>query len=108
MALTFGHPYLVRRALYAVAVHGQATPWKNVFSTAAEDNGPFGDHLRRHLLNVLRAPELKPVLEAVLDGRVVTDEVALHRLMGAGLVRRQAKDVLIRCNLYAQYFKGKL
>lgn len=108
MELTGGHPYLVRRAFYAVAARGQAVPWRTVAGLATDDHGPFGDHLRRHLLNVLRAPELRPVLSAVLAGQAVTDEVALHRLVGAGLVRRQGDRLLPRCSLYAQYFKGKL
>ncbi len=108
LELTGGHPYLVRRALYAVSSRGQAVAWQEMKRSAAEDTGPFGDHLRRHVLNVLRAPELRPVLVAVLAGQSVKDEVAVHRLVGAGLVRRRGAQVVPRCAVYADYLGGKV
>jgi hypothetical protein len=108
LELTGGHPYLVRRALYAVAARGQAMRWRDLLDSATDDTGPFGDHLRRHLLNVLSTQEIKPVFAAVLSGQAVPNAVAVHRLMGAGLVRRRGDSVIPRCGLYAKYFKGKV
>ena len=52
-----GQPYLTRKALYLLA-SGSIT-FDNLLTTASEDNGPFGDHLRNHLFRMSEQDELK-------------------------------------------------
>jgi hypothetical protein len=105
-ALLRGHPYLVRRALYLLAAE-RVTP-TDLFATAAEDYGPFGDHLRHHLFRLTEQPDLVAgVLQAIRTGSVGDDRV-FFKLRGAGLVRREGRSVLPRCQLYADYFGERL
>ena len=41
-----GHPYLTRKALYALVA--ERLSWAELVRVAASDQGPFGDHLRRY------------------------------------------------------------
>jgi hypothetical protein len=100
-----GHPYLTRKALYAVTK--ELNP-ETLFSQATEDSGPFGDHLRYYLLRLQGKPELAEALWQVVQGRGCEDEALAYRLQGAGLVKRQDKRIVPRCQLYAAYFRERL
>lgn len=101
-----GHPYLTRRALYHIAGgHGSAA---DLFRDAADDRGPFGDHLRYHLFRLHDKPELVQGLRQALGSNTCPDETIYWRLRGAGLVRRAGRAVLPRCRLYADYFRERL
>lgn len=108
MALLGGHPYLVRQALYLLA-SGQITA-DRLFAEAAQDRGPFGDHLRYHLFRMNDKPGLIQGLLQVIQTETCPDEQTFWRLRGAGLVRRRPQDraVVPRCLLYAQYFREHL
>jgi hypothetical protein len=106
MQLVNGHPYLVRRALYLVA-SGQM-PVAELLARAAEDRGPFGDHLRYHLFRMYDKPELVRGYLQVLQGPTQLDEQVFFRLRGAGLVGRRGQQVVPRCQLYAAYFQEHL
>lgn len=97
-----GHPYLVRRALYLVA--SKQLSAKELFATAVDENGPFGDHLRYHLFRVYDKAGLVAAMIEVIKHHRCDDEKIIHRLRGAGLVRRAAHAVVPRCDLYAEYF----
>jgi hypothetical protein len=115
MTLSHGHPYLVRQALYCVASQ-QMSP-EELFQNAASDHGPFGDHLRHYF--ILLQNKSLPDKDLLLSGlrqiigthalRVSKDawknEEVLHRLIGAGLVRKEGNAVVPRCQLYADYFQ---
>jgi hypothetical protein len=101
-----GHPYLVRRALYLVA-SGRITP-AQLFETAADDRGPFGDHLRYHLFRMHDKPALVEGLRQVIRNNTCADDLVFFRLRGAGLVRREGQKVLPRCPLYAGFFREHL
>jgi hypothetical protein len=100
-----GHPYLTRRALYLVA-SGHLTP-VTLFAQATSDDGPFGDHLYSQLRRLRSKPELSQGLRQVIRHHTCTDEEIFFRLHGAGLVRRQGRDVFPRCQLYADYFSER-
>ncbi len=105
-ALVGGQPYLVRRALYLVA-SGQMTA-ESLFATATDERGAFGDHLRHHLLRIHDRPDLVAAMHEVLTRRTCNDEHIYFRLRGAGLVKREGRDVIPRCPLYEQYFRAHL
>jgi hypothetical protein len=106
LALLGGHPYLVRRALYQVA--SQRISAIDLFVQATEDRGPFGDHLRYHLFRLQGKTDLIEGLRQVIHYNTCPDERVFFRLQGAGLVRREGRAVLPRCQLYAAYFRERL
>jgi hypothetical protein len=106
MALLGGHPYLVRRALYLAG--SQRTSVSDLFDHATDDRGPFGDHLRYHLFRMNDKPELVNGLRKVIRDNICQDEHIFFRLRGAGLVRRDGRAVVPRCQLYADYFREHL
>ena len=69
---------------------------------------PFGDHLKRYLFSLYNRPELTQALQQIIRHQSHTDEQIVHRLQGAGLVRKQAQTVTPRCRLYADYFRARL
>jgi hypothetical protein len=106
MALLGGHPYLVRRALYLVA--SQRLSVSELFDHATDDRGPFGDHLRYHLFRMHDKEELVEGLKKVISRNICQDEHVFFRLRGAGLVRRDGRSIVPRCQLYADYFREHL
>ncbi|MDZ8184085.1 MAG: AAA-like domain-containing protein [Nostoc sp. ChiSLP02] len=106
MALLGGHPYLVRLALYLLASYRLSGT--ELFATATTDNGPFGNHLRNHLFRLHSKKELVQGMFQVIRQNICEDEGIFFRLRGAGLVRREGRIVLPRCQLYAEYFREHL
>jgi hypothetical protein len=108
MSLIGGHPYLVRMALYHLAVGNISLV--DFSTTAATEAGIYSDHLIRHL-NIL---EKYPLLAAAMK-TVVMSEVPVRlrseeafKLDGMGLVMRVENNVQSRCLLYRQYFRERL
>ncbi|MFN6473287.1 MAG: AAA-like domain-containing protein [Nostoc sp. SerVER01] len=106
MALLGGHPYLIRLALYSVA--SQRLSATELFAKATTDNGPFGNHLRNHLFRLHNKQELVQAMFQIIRQNLCEDERIFFRLRGAGLVRREGRIVLPRCQLYAEYFREHL
>ncbi|OUL19915.1 AAA-like domain-containing protein [Nostoc sp. 106C] len=106
MTLLNGHPYLVRLALYLIA--SQRLTTTELFAKATADNGPFGNHLRNHLFRLHSKAELVPSMLQVIRHNSCDDERVFFRLRGAGLVRREGRTVIPRCQLYADYFRENL
>ena len=79
-----------------------------LFATARDDRGPFGDHLRDYLLRLQRKTDLIPAIRQVVECRTLTDELAIYRLEALGLVRRDGHKVEPRCELYGGYFRERL
>lgn len=105
--LVSGQPYLVNRGLYEMVSHG----W-DVATFAAEaisEDGIFGDHLRRLLVLIARSPQLGDVLRSLLRGQPWPDTESFYRLRSAGVLSGDsARDVRLRCQLYAKYFERHL
>ncbi len=106
MALLSGHPYLTRKALYLL-VTGELT-WEELIRVAALDQGPFGDHLRRQQWLMRSEPALRAALKQIIEQGRGDDEMALFRLLQAGLVKGSGDLYACRCDLYRIYFKDKL
>ncbi len=103
--LVNGQPYLTRKAFYVVK--SGLTP-KQLFDSACEDGGPFGDHLRYYFLRLLSHPELAAALKQVVLGGGCPDPRLAERLKGAGLAKSESGKIVPRCSLYAQYFCERL
>lgn len=108
MTMMGGHPYLVRVALYYIAC-GEIT-LERLLEVAPTEEWVYGEHLRRHLLNLEEDPELvaaiKQVVSADVPVRIRTGEA--FKLFSMGLVRFQGNDVIPLCKLYRQYFLERL
>jgi hypothetical protein len=108
MNIVDGHPYLIRKALYEIA-SGKLT--LDEFAIAAPtEQGIFGDHLRRHLLNLNADPELETAMRSVITSEqaIRLDPTLAFKLRSMGLVELQGNDVEPLCNLYRTYFRDRL
>jgi hypothetical protein len=108
MTMVGGHPYLVRVALAQIS--RQEVTLDQLLQEAPTEAGIYSDHLRRHLWNLQRYPEL---MEALKEVTTATTPVRLKsesnfKLQSMGLIALQGNDGLPRCNLYRQYFHERL
>ncbi len=113
MELIGGHPYLVRLAFYKMIRENISL--KQIINEAATASGIYANHLRIHLRNLKEQyPELiKPLQQVVIsDKPVELNEDLNHqqafKLNSMGLVNFQGDKVIIRNNLYRQYFQNRL
>jgi hypothetical protein len=108
MALVGGHPYLVRLAMYRIA--RQDVTLNQLLNSATTEAGIYSDHLRRHLWNLEKYPEL---IEAMREVSSVSTPVRLRlefafKLNSMGLVKQEGNYCSARCNLYHEYFRDRL
>ncbi len=102
LSLVGGHPYLVRRGLYEMTVHGMTL--EVLEKQADQDEGPFGDHLHRILVSLSQDRKLMDVVKGVLRGDPCPDPESFYRLRSAGLMAGDStQNVEPRCKLYAKY-----
>ena len=108
MGLCGGHPFLVRTALYQIARRRMTLA--GLLQGAATEEEPYGDHLRRHLLNLEQDEELLQAMRRVVatDKAVDVGAGAAFRLRSMGLVKLQETAVMPFCDLYRQYFRDRL
>jgi len=106
MALLNGHPFLTRRLLYALAKEN--IPWSEMKEIGTQDEGPFGDHLKRLLWTLQTQPELRTTLAHIIKHGRSDDDKAAFRLLRAGLIMGSGHSYSCRCDLYQQYFEEKL
>lgn len=105
-----GHPYLVRMALYQIA-RGRMT-LEQLKRVAPTEEGPYSDHLRRHLLNLQETKD-RNLLAAVRQVMSCGDPVDVgpteaFKLCSMGLVKLRGNEVVPLCDLYRQYFCDRL
>lgn len=101
-----GHPFLVQRALAAIAEGGSLETFA---ADALRGAGAIGDHLRRLVLLLERDPVLHHAMGLVLRGEPCRDRDAFYRLRSAGLlVGASPADAHPRCPLYARYLETEL
>ncbi len=103
-----GHPYLVRVALRELARGRLTLP--QFLRVAPTEEGPYDDHLRRHLANLHSDEKLVSAIEEMINSDrpvvIATDEV--FQLDSMGLVQRQGNAAAPLCDLYKQYFRERL
>jgi serine/threonine-protein kinase len=86
----------------------QRLTWSDLLRVAAIDSGPFGDHLRRQQWALRDQPKLREALKQIIRSNQCSDDMALFRLLRAGLVKGSGDAYTCRCDLYRLYFKDKL
>jgi hypothetical protein len=105
--LVSGHPFLVRRALHEMTT--QKLDIAALEAQADQDEGIFGDHLRRMLVLLARDPALTEVVRGTLRGQPCATSDNFYRLRSAGLMAGTSpSDVHPRCQVYASYLKRHL
>jgi DNA-binding SARP family transcriptional activator len=102
-----GQPYLVHRGLQEMVKGGMDLA---AFEAQADrDDGVFGDHLKRLLVLLIRAPELREEVEEVLRGRSCQSADHFFRLRSAGMLAGpSARGARLRCPLYGSYLERHL
>jgi len=107
LALVGGHPYLAHRGLWEMAAHG-VNP-AAIEATADREEGPFGDHLQRLFMSLVRDPLLVKAARGVLQGRGCPSAESFYRLRAAGVISGETEsETRLRCGLYARYLARQL
>lgn len=107
VGLVGGHPDLLRRGLHEMTLHGLTL--SELEGRAAEDLGPFGDHLRRLLMSLSQDPALCDAMRQILKGEDCPTIDSFYRLRSAGLISGDSvRQVRPRCRIYASYLGARL
>lgn len=108
MQLLGGHPYLVRLALYQIAL--QKVSVAHLAEAAPTETGLYRDYLHRYLCNLKQQPDLAAAFEKVVSSRepVELEPLLALKLQGMGLVNWQGRKVTPSCDLYRRYFSNRL
>jgi serine/threonine protein kinase len=102
--LVGGHPYLTSRGFYEMVANG--VDLRVLEAKAADDEGPFGDHLRRMLVSLSQDPGLFEVVRGLLHGEPFNDPESFYRLRSAGVVTGDSvREARLRCPLYSAYLE---
>ena len=105
--LVRGHPYLVHNGIFEMKRGGLSL--SALEPLADQDEGPFGDHLRRILVLLARDPALTEAMREVLRGNPCPTTDSFYRLHSTGLVSgHSAREAKLRCPLYANYLERHL
>lgn len=105
--LVGGQPYLTRRGLHELAAHNLRL--SDLVTSAAADDGPFGDHLRRLLVSLAEDASLHEAVKGMLGQRHSATPEIFYRLRSSGLVAGgSAREMRPRCQLYAIYLTRHL
>jgi len=99
-----GHPYLTQGGLYELARCRLTTAeW---LAQAGQDEGIFGNHLRRLLAALAHDEELTGALCSVLRGAPNLSTAQFYRLRSAGVIVGATPDeAQPRCELYRRYLR---
>jgi hypothetical protein len=101
-----GHPFLTRKALELLS--SGKIDFSTFTQTAAQDAGPYGDHLKRVLYSVSQEPGVLNALKASLTFRPARDEDSVQRLIAAGILKEVGDTIELSCDLYTQYLSRHL
>ncbi|MBN1463181.1 MAG: AAA-like domain-containing protein [Paludibacteraceae bacterium] len=106
MDMIGGHPFLVRTALYELARGNYS--FDELIEKAPRENGPFADHLRRHLLNLNSSELCLNTLKRILLNQPSYDIRVCDRLKAAGLITGISNDAAISNKIYDIFFSKML
>ena len=105
--LVGGHPYLSQRSLYEIARSGASL--EEIDQQADQDEGIFGDHLKRILISLDRNQSLREELRNLIQQGVVPSKTSFYRLRSAGvLAGNSPSEAKPRCDLYRRYLNRNL
>lgn len=107
LELVGGHPYLVRKALYALAT---GLPFATYLRDAPTEAGVYSDHLRGLLKAVQDHDDLTSAMREVVTSSapVKLKSEQAFKLESLGLLVPEGNLERPRCRLYAQYMADRL
>jgi len=108
MSLIGGHPYLIRLALYRLALGDIIL--EKLIETAHTNAGIYEEYFRRFLHNFKVNPHLAEAFIKVVTTTEPVDiaTIPAYQLYSMGLVKRVGDKLVPRCQLYQQYFREHL
>ncbi|MDY7023732.1 MAG: AAA-like domain-containing protein [Cyanobacteriota bacterium] len=108
IAIVAGHPYLIRLALYHLAV--EKVELEIFLQEALTLDGVYSDYLRSHLTTLNKNTELIPPLKEVVLSKngIQLDAVTAYKLESMGLVKLDGNLAKPSCELYRHYFASQL
>jgi hypothetical protein len=102
-----GQPYLVQRGLHEMVEQGMDLA--TLEAQADQDEGLFGDHLRRLLVALAQDAELTDVVRGLLRGEPCPTRESFYRLRSAGVITGPSGSAIrFRCRLYQTYLERTL
>lgn len=104
-ALVGGHPYLIRLALYDLAMHPDNS-LNYLLEQAPTISGIYSTYLRGLLAQVTKNPELAAALQQLINngGKARLNHLLAYKLQSLGLVNINNLDCTFSCDLYRKYF----
>jgi hypothetical protein len=100
-----GHPYLTRLAFWRLLAGG-VTDFRSLERHAADDDGPFGEHLRAKLTQLQRRQSVLDAYRGLIHRNVQPQADTYWRMQAAGLAIRSenGRDIRPANLLYARFF----
>jgi AAA-like domain len=108
MQLVGGRPHLLHLGMYHLYVADQST--KDFIKHSLTGDSIFSAHLRNHLWELQKHPELLTALKAVVNSVQPTElpPLVAYKLQSRGLVTMGSYRVQPSCDLYRDYFQQAL
>ena len=108
MAIIGGHPYLIRKALYALSQKTHTV--QQILEQATYTEGIYTEHLEGLLRSLKEVPDLISCYGDIVNSEswLEIDPLQARDLYSLGLVKRKEGKVKASLNLYRQYFKRVL
>jgi hypothetical protein len=110
-SLLGGHPHLTRCGLAAIA-RGSLSLSQLESRADCEENGPFGEHLRRLRVALSQDERMRVAVRALLTGtstqETMPQEIFTRLRSGGVLVGDYPAEARFRCTLYATYLRHLL
>ena len=107
--LVGGHPYLTRMAFWRLLAGGVAS-FRDLERQAADEDGPFGEHLRAKLTQLQRRQSVMEAYRELVHRNVQPQPDTFWRLQAAGLAHRldNGREIRPANLLYARFFARML
>jgi pimeloyl-ACP methyl ester carboxylesterase len=105
-ALVGGHPYLTRLAFWRLlsGAAGGGVDYAEFDRRAADDDGPFGEHLRAILAGLSSSPTLLTALRQLIRDGVQPTPATAYKLQAFGLAENVKGSLKPANELYCRFF----
>lgn len=100
-----GHPYLIQKALFEIGERKCSV--EDFIEIAHDDNGPFGEHLRRLFYKLNQEKSRISTLIDILHKKRSDNDSDIMYLQAVGLVKYDKPDYKITSSLYKEFFTKK-
>lgn len=110
MAMVGGHPYLVRLALYHLAIDGEAESLELLLQQAPTEAGIYNSHLRKYVSILQEDSQVKSVFCQLIeaDSPIKLEPLITYKLQSMGLIKLDGDYACVACELYRLYFRRQL